>query len=753
MSVPGFSTELSYVIEAAYREAERRGHQFFCVEHLLFALLFDEGVKRAISACGGRVDEIQARLEEFFNEKIEVYSKDAEERSPVRTPGVERVLRRALLQAASSAREVVGGTEVFVSIFSEDDSYARWCLEEQGITRLDIISYLSHGISKSDEELSYDSDEDEEEEGDRQSERKRGKALESFTENLTERAKKGELDPIIGRDEEIQRCLKILSRRQKNNPLLLGEPGVGKSAMASGIALKIVSGTVPDSLKDSEVYSLSIGSLVAGTKFRGDFEDRLKNIVKELAAKKNPILFIDEIHTIVGAGATGTGSLDAANLLKPALASGNLRCVGSTTHEDFKKTIEKDRALARRFSVVDLREPTVEETIAILKGLKSHFEAFHKVKYSEGALSAASKLSAKFITGRFLPDKAIDVIDEAGASNALLKKPKKTLTEKEIELTVSSIARVPVTSVSATELSLLEDFEARLSSKVFGQDEAIKAVATAVKRRKANLTQEGKPIGCFLFAGPTGVGKTELAKVLSETLGVYFHRFDMSEYMEKHAVSRLIGAPPGYVGYEEGGLLTDLVRKNPYAVILFDEIEKAHEDAFNILLQVMDDAMLTDSHGRKADFRNTVIIMTTNAGSEKSNSLGFGELQTNTNREKEIKRLFKPEFRNRLDEIVYFKPLPPEVVRDIVRKFVRELELQLRERKVLLDLQESAEKYLAEKGFDPLLGARPMSRLVQREIKDKLADEILFGSLKDGGAVSILEKGGKLSFDLHSKKG
>ncbi|MBN8550481.1 MAG: AAA family ATPase, partial [Deltaproteobacteria bacterium] len=644
-----FSTELGYTLEAAYREAASRRHAYFCVEHLLYALLFDDQVAEIIKNCGGRVSDLKRELEEYFNihiEKVGVSGESAgQDVEPQQTPAVQRVLQTALVHMHSAGLKLVTAREVLVAMYSEKESFAVYVLTKNGISRLDVIDFISHGISKvgdsdseDEEQQTTEDDEGEREEDSRPSQKKKS-YLARFTDELTERAKDGDLDPIIGREREIERALKILARRQKNNPLFLGDPGVGKSAMANAIAVRIISGDVPKSLKNARLFNLNVGSLVAGTKFRGEFEDRLKHIVQELTALRNAILFIDEIHTIVGAGATGTGSMDAANLLKPALSSGKLRCIGSTTHEDYKKTFEKDRALSRRFSTVDLAEPTIEETVEILQGLRERYEIHHEVKYSDAALKAAAELSSKHINDRFLPDKAIDVIDEAGAANTLLagKKRKKQITEKEVEAVVSAIARVPVKSVSHSDEELLRSLDIRLKETVFGQDKAVDAIALAIKRSRASLKSETKPIGCFLFAGPTGVGKTELAKALALQLGVHFHRFDMTEYMEKHAVSRLIGAPPGYVGYDEGGQLTDLVRKHPHAVLLLDEIEKAHEDIYNILLQVMDDALLTDSHGKKADFRNVILIMTTNAGSEKSAAIGFGEAQADGNREKAIK--------------------------------------------------------------------------------------------------------------------
>jgi ATP-dependent Clp protease ATP-binding subunit ClpA len=731
---------------------------------LLFALTYDRDVAEALKHCGVDLAKLRKALEDFFEKHVERVESSSETIQPIQTPAVQRVLERALVQMHSAGRDVVTPKEVIVALYIEEDSHAVQALKAQGVSRLDLINYVSHGISKvgdidhepTKEHSPAASVLDEEGEEEAPPKKAQVNALARFTEDLTAQAKAGQLDPIIGREKEIERALKVLCRRQKNNPLFLGEPGVGKSAMAHAIAQKIVSGEVPQSLKGAQIFSLSMGSLVAGTKFRGEFEERLRLIIKELTQIPNAILFIDELHTVVGAGAVGTGSMDAANLLKPALAGGKLRCIGSTTHDDYKKSLDKDRALSRRFSPIDLSEPSLEETIEILRGLKLKFEAHHQVRYTQTALKAAAELSAKHINDRFLPDKAIDVIDEAGAANNLLpqSRRKASIGEKEIEQVVSAIAKVPIKSVSSSDEDQLKSLGHRLQSKVFGQDLAVKAVATAIKRARASLAQEQKPIGCFLFAGPTGVGKTELARVLAEELGVHFHRFDMSEYMEKHAVARLIGAPPGYVGYEEGGILTDLVRKHPYAVLLLDEIEKAHEDIYNILLQVMDSASLTDSHGKKADFRHVILIMTTNAGSEKSAAIGFGDTKNkgDSGRETAVKKLFKPEFRNRLDEIVYFSALPFEIIVRIVEKFIGDLEKQLGARKISFDVSAEVKKRLAEQGFDPLLGARPMQRLIQREIKDPLADEILFGKLKQGGRVKISLVDGKLDFNLQSQK-
>ena len=682
-----FSSDLGLTLEAAFREASTRRHTFFCIEHVLYAMTYDEKVMEILRNCGASVNTLRKDLEEFFDSQLETVPAGGHDpqqyREPIQTPAVQRVLQRAIMHMRSAQKDTVTPSEVLVAIFSEEDSHAVYFLSKQEVSRLDVMNYVTHGITKAvieDEEEESLDDQDDLSTDDEAPQRRRGSALEQFADNLSEKAKAGELDPIIGREQELERTLKILCRRQKNNPLFLGEPGVGKSAMANAVALKIASGDVPEQLKDAEVFSVNMGAVIAGTKFRGEFEERLRRLIKELGKLPRAILFIDEIHTIVGAGATGSGSLDAANLLKPALSSGKLRCMGSTTHNDYKKSFEKDRALSRRFSPVDLKEPSVSDTVKILEGLKDRFEDFHQVKFSSKALLAAAELSAKHINERFLPDKAIDVIDEAGAANAMLpgKKKKKVLNDSDIEKTVSQIARVPVKSVSSSDESVLRDLEKNLAARVFGQDAAVHAVARAIKRSRASLKADNKPVGSFLFAGPTGVGKTELAKALASELGVQFHRLDMSEYMEKHAVARLIGAPPGYVGYEDGGLLVDMVRKSPYSVVLFDEIEKAHFDLFNILLQIMDDATLTDSQGRKADFRNVILILTTNAGSEKAGGLGFGHSQSENARDAAVKTMFKPEFRNRLDEIVYFKSLPPEVIEKIVDKFVAELEQQLK---------------------------------------------------------------------------
>jgi len=757
-----FSTELGLTLEAAFREAASRRHVFFCLEHLLYALTYDEQIIEILQKVGAQIATLRKDLEQFFERNMEVvppqggpaHGHQSFIAEPTQTPAVQRVLQKAILHVRSAQKDIITPAEVLVAIFSEEDSHAVYFLAKQGVSRLDILNYIAHGVSRSDGEredrLASDFDEELGESGEDEAGVRQGSALSMFTEDITALARAGKLDPVIGREEEISRTIKILCRRQKNNPLFLGEPGVGKTAMAHAIASRIVTDEVPEHLSGAEVFLLNMGNLVAGTKFRGEFEERIRKVITEVTKRPKAILFIDEIHTVVGAGATGNGSLDAANLLKPALASGAIRCMGSTTHADYKKSIEKDRALSRRFSTVDLPEPTIDQTVTILEGLKAKFEDYHKVTFSPKALRAAAELSAKYINERFLPDKAIDLIDEAGATNVLLpkNKRKKTITEEQIESVVSAIARVPVKSVSAGDQELLRNLEGNLKKRVFGQDKAVEAIARAIKRSRASLQSMAKPVGSFLFAGPTGVGKTELARALALELGVNFARYDMSEFHDKHLVSRFTGAPPGYVGYEEGGLLVDQVRKKPHGVILFDEIEKAHPDVFNIFLQIMDDAAITDSQGRKADFRNIIVIFTTNAGSEKAAALGFGGARNSDFRDTAVKALFRPEFRNRLDDTIYFSALPLEVIVMIVSKFIKELESQLSERSITFDVSQEAKEWLAKKGFDPVFGARPMARLIQKELKDPLADEILFGKLKNGGKVGISVDKEQLRFEV-----
>lgn len=741
------SKGLQATLNVAISEARRRRHEYVCIEHLLFALLQDKDAGSAIVQCGGDIARLKKALEEFFEAHLERLPAGLE-REPQQTLGFHRVLQRAVLHAQSAEKKEIHGGNLLAAIFREPDSYAVYLLEEQGISRLDVVNYISHGISKisTGEDWPVSREEASEEERARPV----ANPLEAFTVNLVQKARDGNIDPLIGRGDEIQRTIHVLCRRRKNNPIYVGDPGVGKTAIAEGLALRIHQGQVPDAIKDAVIYALDMGALLAGTKFRGDFEARLKGVLNSLKKQPNSILFIDEIHTVVGAGATSGGSMDASNILKPALASGELKCIGSTTYHDYKSYFERDRALARRFQKIEISEPSVEESYQILQGLKPHYEQHHGVRYTSSALRAAVQLSAKHINDRRLPDKAIDVIDEVGAAAKILppEKRKKSIGIKEIENIVAKIAKIPPRSVSASDKEQLQNLEGDLKLTVFGQDAAIETLASTIRLSRSGLGQPEKPIGCFLFSGPTGVGKTEVAKQLARILGVEFIRFDMSEYMEKHTVSRLIGAPPGYVGFDQGGLLTDAVNRNPYAVLLLDEVEKAHPDLFNILLQVMDHAALTDNNGKKADFRNIILIMTTNAGAREMSGtpLGFGQ-RTNVGKGKEaIEKMFSPEFRNRLDAMIVFNSLSPEIIERVVDKFVMELDIQLNEKRVFLNLSPKARKWLAERGYDPVFGARPMARLIQTEIKRVLADEILFGKLQNGGKVDIDESEDKLTF-------
>ena len=744
------SKELETTLNFALKEAKSRRHEYVSLEHLLYALLRDRDGKSAIVACGGDIERLNKALEEFFDGQMEKLPAGLD-RDPQQTLSFHRVLQRAVIHAQSAERKEVNGANLLIAMFREADSYAVYLLEEQGITRFDLVNFVSHGVSKfgGEEEPAPRRDEDAEhdEEG---RPAKRVNPLEAFTVNLVDKASQGNIDPLIGRDDEIERTIHVLCRRRKNNPIYVGDPGVGKTAIAEGLALKIHHGEVPDVLKSSVIYALDMGALLAGTKFRGDFEARLKGVLNGLKKQPNSILFIDEIHTIVGAGATSGGSMDASNILKPALASGELKCIGSTTYHDYKSYFERDRALARRFQKIEIPEPSQEEAIKILEGLKPHYEKHHGVHYSAGAIRAAVKLSAKHINDRRLPDKAIDVIDEIGAAVKIqpAEKRRKMIVAKDIERIVAKIAKIPPRSVSSSDKEQLQNLDRDLKLVVFGQDAAIDMLASTIKLSRSGLGLPEKPIGCFLFAGPTGVGKTELAKQLARTMGIEFLRFDMSEYMEKHTVSRLIGAPPGYVGFDQGGLLTDSINRNPHAVLLLDEIEKAHPDLFNILLQVMDHATLTDNNGKKADFRNIVMIMTTNAGAREMSGtpLGFG-VRSNIGKGKEaIEKMFSPEFRNRLDAMITFNALNQENIERVVDKFIIELDQQLNERKVFLELTDKARKWFAERGYDPTFGARPMARLIQNEIKRVLADEILFGKLQNGGKVEVDENDGKLVF-------
>jgi len=738
--------ELELAFAAAVREAQRRRHEMLTVEHLLYALLFDELGSRILRSCGADIEELREQLEQFFVEKIERLPENSK-KEIVQTIGVQRVLQRALLHVQSSEKGEVDAGDVLAAILEEDDSYAVYFLKAQGISRLDVLNYISHGINETGEEEASAEEEQRpaQEPGEvRRTPRSGSSALERFCVNLNAKARAGGIDPLIGRTTELERTLQVLHRRVKNNPLFVGDPGVGKTALAEGLALRIVRGDVPKAFLNTEIYSLDMGALLAGTKFRGDFEARLKAVIKELTGKKNVILFIDEIHTVVGAGATSGGSMDASNILKPVIATGGLRCIGSTTYEEYKNHFEKDRALARRFQKIEIAEPSVPETIEILKGLKSYYEKHHQVVYTPAALKAAAELAARHINDSYLPDKAIDVIDEAGAIFNLKAQggAKRIVSTRDIEKVVARMAKIPPRSVSNSDKIAIQNLEAELKHRVFGQDHAISSIAVAIRRSRAGLGMPDKPIGSFLLMGPTGVGKTEVAKQLAQVLGIHFVRFDMSEYMEKHTVSRLIGAPPGYVGFEQAGLLTDAIRKHPHSVLLLDEIEKAHPDIFNILLQIMDYATLTDNNGKKADFRQVILLMTTNAGAREmaSTTIGFGRSTkevVSDKGKKAIEKLFSPEFRNRLDDILVFNPLSQEIMEQIVDKFMAEVQAQIAGKKVTITLTPQARTWLARNGFSPEFGARPMARLIQREIKDPLSHEILFGHLTNGGKVTI----------------
>ncbi|MCH2270995.1 MAG: ATP-dependent Clp protease ATP-binding subunit ClpA [SAR324 cluster bacterium] len=743
-----FTKDLEMCLMAAQSEAIDRRHEYLCVEHILYALLHNDAGLNVIRSCGGDTNLIKQDLEDFFSQQEEV----DENKLPRQTKAVQRVLHLAVMHVNSSGKASADVGDVLVAIHRESRSYASYFLQKQDISRLDLLNYISHGIAKvpAEEEKSDGHDfEGGEDEEDGQQTRPEQNPLELYTQNLTRQAEEKRIDPLIGRENEINRTLQILCRRRKNNPIYVGDPGVGKTAVAEGLALQIFNGDIPEMLEGTEVFALDIGALLAGTKFRGDFEQRIKAVLKALEKKPGSILFIDEIHTIIGAGATSGGSMDVSNLLKPALAKGEIRCIGSTTYEEYKKIFEKDRALSRRFQKIDINEPTLAETIKILKGLKTRYEKHHQLRYTAGSLKTAAELSEKYINERYLPDKAIDVIDEAGSMVRLRPGAKrKTVGVPDIEKVVASMARVPVERMNSTDKDKLRDLEKELKMQVFGQDEAIGTLVQAIKRSRAGLHHPEHPIGSFLFTGPTGVGKTELAKQLAFIMGIKFERFDMSEYMEKHTVSRLIGAPPGYVGFDQGGLLTDAVRKNPHCVILLDEIEKAHPDIFNILLQVMDHATLTDNNGREADFRNVVLVMTSNVGAKEMSSatIGFGESTPKAPSKKAIEKVFSPEFRNRLDNTISFKGLPEDVVLMVVEKMIVELEVKLQLQKVVINVTDAAKSWLAKKGYDPVFGARPMGRTIQREIETILADEVLFGQLENGGEVSIGIKKDQLKF-------
>ncbi len=748
--------ELQATLKLADNEAIRRRHEFLTLEHLLVALMQDKTGSDVIHHCGGDLDLLQRDLEEFFQENMAPLPRGLD-RYPEKTAAYERVLDRALYQAQASQQEKVDAGNILASLFEEQHSHARYLLEKQGVTKLDVLNYVSHGIAKIDDDPGAMPLGEEDDEDDVREAQLVRDPLKAFTVNLVQRAAEGKIDPLIGRLNELERTIQVLCRRRKNNPLYVGDPGVGKTAIAEGLALKIQKDEVPEVLKGKEVYALDMGALLAGTKYRGEFEQRLKAVITSLKKKPGVILFIDEIHTIVGAGAVSGGSMDASNILKPALASGELRCIGSTTYNEYKASFERDRALARRFQIIEISQPSVADTIQILQGLKTYYEEHHGVKYNDEAIRAAAELSAKHINDRFLPDKAIDVIDEVGAAVKLkpVEERPEIITEHEVELVVAKMAKIPPKSVSASDKERMQNLEADLKAVIYGQDHAIAQLVNAIKLSRSGLGHPDKPIGSFLFSGPTGVGKTELAKQLARALGVEFIRFDMSEYMEKHTVSRLIGAPPGYVGFDQGGLLTDAVRKTPYAVLVLDEIEKAHPDLFNILLQVMDHATLTDNNGKKADFRNVIMVMTTNAGARElsGKKVGFKQVEeggiggTGSKAQGVIERTFSPEFRNRLDAWIAFESLSFANIERVVDKFINELRDQLADKNVTLELTEAGRAWLAKKGFDRLFGARPMSRLIQSKIKEPLANEILFGSLQNSGTIVVDEKDGELKLE------
>ena len=740
--------ELEVSLHMAFMEARQKRHEFITVEHLLLALLDNPSASEVLRACAANVDELRKLLADFVTEHTPILAGEEVDTQP--TLGFQRVIQRAILHVQSSGKKEVTGANVLVAIFGEKDSHAVYFLHQKGVTRLDVVNFISHGISKVPQ---APQPKQEGEPAEAEQETQSGGALESYTQNLNSMASAGKIDPLIGRAHELERVIQILCRRRKNNPLLVGEAGVGKTAIAEGLARRVVEGEVPDILKKATVYALDMGALLAGTKYRGDFEQRLKAVLKQLNENPHAILFIDEIHTLIGAGAASGGTLDASNLLKPALSSGQLKCIGATTYNEFRGVFEKDHALSRRFQKIDVNEPSVAETIAILKGLKSRFEEHHGVKYQPAALSAAAELSARFINDRHLPDKAIDVIDEAGAAQKILpkSKQKRVIGKHEIEEIIAKITRIPTQTVSVDDRKALKTLDRDLKAVVFGQDKAIGALTAAIRMARSGLGNPAKPIGSFLFSGPTGVGKTEVARQLAYVMGVELLRFDMSEYMERHAVSRLIGAPPGYIGFDQGGLLTEAITKNPYSVLLLDEIEKAHPDIFNILLQVMDHGTLTDNNGRKADFRNVVIIMTTNAGAAElsKTSMGFTTSREAGDEMGEIKRMFTPEFRNRLDAIISFQSLDRAVILRVVDKFLMQLEEQLHEKKVDISFTPALREHLAEKGFDPQMGARPMSRLIQDTIRSALADELLFGRLVNGGKVTVdLDATGKVRLEF-----
>jgi ATP-dependent Clp protease ATP-binding subunit ClpA len=753
--MPTFSRSLEQSLHRALALANERHHEYATLEHLLLALLDDQDAAAVMRACNVDLDKIRRSLGAYLETELENLVNDAGDDSKP-TAGFQRVIQRAVIHVQSSGREEVTGANVLVAIFAERESHAAYFLQEQDMTRYDAVNYISHGIAKRPGMTESRPVRGAEEEGDAKGgsggdePKKKGDALEAYCVNLNKKAKDGKIDPLIGRDTEISRTIQVLCRRQKNNPLFVGDPGVGKTAIAEGLARRIVHGEVPEVLRNATVFSLDMGTLLAGTRYRGDFEERLKQVIKEIEAYPGSILFIDEIHTVIGAGATSGGAMDASNLLKPALAAGTVRCIGSTTYKEYRQYFEKDRALVRRFQKIDVNEPSVPDAIEIMKGLKPYFESYHKLKYTNDAIKAAVELSAKYIHDRKLPDKAIDVVDESGAAQMLLpeNRRKKTIGVKEIESTIATMARIPPKTVSKDDAEVLQHLETTLKTVVYGQDKAIEALSASIKLARAGLREPEKPIGCYLFSGPTGVGKTEVAKQLATSLGVELIRFDMSEYMERHTVSRLIGAPPGYVGFDQGGLLTDGVDQNPHCVLLLDEIEKAHPDLFNVLLQVMDHGKLTDHNGKQVNFRNVILIMTTNAGASDlaKSAYGFTRNKREGDDTEAINRMFTPEFRNRLDATITFSHLSPEVIAKVVEKFAMQLEAQLADRNVTIELSEEATRWLIASGYDELMGARPMARVIQEHIKKGLADEVLFGRLRNGGHVRVVvvkDEGGR----------
>jgi ATP-dependent Clp protease ATP-binding subunit ClpA len=756
--VPSFSTTLEQSIHAALALANARRHELATLEHLLLALIDEPDAARVMKACSVDLDELRKNLEEYIDDDLSTLITEVDGSEAVPTAAFQRVIQRAAIHVQSSGRTEVTGANVLVAIFAERESNAAYFLQDQEMTRYDAVNFIAHGVAKDPAFgearpiMGADDDEDRTTETATEAAEAKDSALAKYCVDLNAKSAKGDVDPLIGRDHEVERCIQVLCRRRKNNPLLVGDPGVGKTAIAEGLARKIVNGEVPEVLSETTIYSLDMGALLAGTRYRGDFEERLKAVVSELEDHDDAVLFIDEIHTVIGAGATSGGAMDASNLLKPALQGGKLRCMGSTTYKEFRQHFEKDRALARRFQKIDVNEPSVEDSVKILQGLKPYFEDHHQIRYTHDAIKSAVELSARYINDRKLPDKAIDVIDEAGAAQHLVaeSKRRKTIGVKEIEAVVAKIARIPPKNVSKDDAETLKDLEKSLKRVVFGQNLAIEALSSAIKLARAGLREPEKPIGNYLFAGPTGVGKTEVAKQLADTLGVELIRFDMSEYMEKHAVSRLIGAPPGYVGFDQGGMLTDSIDQNPHCVLLLDEIEKAHPDVYNILLQVMDHGKLTDHNGRTTDFRNVILIMTSNAGAaeQAKEAIGFGRDRREGEDTAAIERTFTPEFRNRLDAVIPFQPLPKEVILQVVEKFVLQLEAQLMDRNVHIELTPAAAAWLGDKGYDAKMGARPLGRVIQEHIKKPLAEELLFGKLTKGGVVRVLVKDDKLELEV-----